>query len=126
MGLAEMRSIDGYDFTLHGVFGIWTGQPKMSTRDAALDLSDGLSASDSFLYSKAVMSRSPAPKGSRTPDNSLSPDYIRAMESVIRQRPDDFLDTVLPVETSRRTHRRFMLAICGELTGLRLEQEILR
>jgi hypothetical protein len=129
MGISEMRSIEGYDFTLHGVYGIWLGHPIKSERNA--DFADytqtGLNSGyENFLYSKAVSSRSPQRRGSKTPDDALDPDYIKVMESIIRQRPDDFLDAVLPVETSKRTHRRFMLAICGELTGLRLEQEILR
>jgi hypothetical protein len=129
MGLPEMRSIDGYDFTLEGVYGIWNGHPATSARNAASLQSvsaEREAASDGFLYSKAVAARAAAARGNKTPDDSMDPDYIRAMETIIRQRPDEFLDTVLPVETSRRTHRRFMLAICGELTGARLEAEILR
>jgi hypothetical protein len=123
MGLPEMRSMDGYDFTLQGVYGIWNGRPAAPSQSTSAGREAG---SDSFLYSKAVAARAAASRGSRTPDNSMDPDYIRAMETIIRQRPDEFLDTVLPVETSRRTHRRFMLAICGELTGARLEAEISR
>ena len=128
MGLPEMRSVEGYDFTLQGVYGVWNGRPATSGRGAesSTAATQREVGSDGFLYSKAVATRSTASRGSRTPDDSLDSGYIKAMDTIIRQRPDEFLDAKFPQETSKRLHRRFMLAICGELTGIRLEAEIQR
>lgn len=126
MGLPEMRSVEGYDFTLQGVYGIWNGRPATvgRTGESSGSVTQREIGPDGFLYSKAVATRTP--RGSRTPDDSLDTGYIRAMDTIIRQRPDEFLDAKFPHDTSKRLHRRFMLAICGELTGVRLEAEILR
>jgi hypothetical protein len=124
MGLSEMRSVPGFDFTLQGVHGVWNGhaignENKPSPKDRELQ-------PESFLYSKAVSARSPRMRGGKLVDSALEPDYVAAMEGIMKLRSEEFLDSTLPVETSKRTHRKFMLAICGELTGTRLEMEILR
>lgn len=137
MGTSDMRSMDGFDFTLQGVYGIWNGFPVLSERGVtsrhsfsspasallSRDLEGGLGTVPHFRTPPT--GRSP---GSRTRplDPSLGPDYINAMEAIMSQRKDDFIDSGLAIATEKRTHRRFMLAICGELTGAKLESEIAR
>lgn len=119
MGRPEMRAVEEYDFTLQGVCGIWNGQTVRSEQQGKAAGKDRHSGNDAFSYSKA------ARRGTGN-EAAMDPNYISAMESIMRQAPEDFLDPVLFVDTAKRAHRKFMLAICGELTGQRLEAEILR
>ncbi|KAJ9112599.1 hypothetical protein QFC19_000619 [Naganishia cerealis] len=59
-------------------------------------------------------------------DPSVNPEYMRALNAVLADRQVDFVEAGLVSDGLKAPHRRLMLAICGELTGERLDIEIAR
>lgn len=56
----------------------------------------------------------------------MHPDYLRALHTILAERQVDFVEAGLVSEGPKAPHRRLMLAVCGELTGERLDIEIER
>lgn len=117
---AASRAVDGFDFCLQGVCGIWTAHngPTEAPRP-----SPRLPQSDLQAERKQTWSPNAA---ARSLDPSLHPDYLRALHSILSDRQVDFVESGLVSEGLKAPHRRLMLAVCGELTGERLDIEIER
>lgn len=130
MSQPEMRRSVDFDFTHQGICGIWNGEPicskeiraKYEKGSGALLEPDFESNPHQLAGWQAVRANSSKP--TRSKELATDSDYVRAIVQIMREKESEFADTMLPVETSRLVHRRLMLAICGELTGDRLDVEI--
>ncbi|KAJ9123295.1 hypothetical protein QFC22_001493 [Naganishia vaughanmartiniae] len=147
----RVATVDGNDFCLQGVCGIWTARNTLpppnsgATKDSERRSIKSSHPSPTFLSSEfqgtsntewnkmptplwshaSQPSASPA-SGRAALDPSAHPDYIRAINAILLDRQVDFVEAGLVSDGLKAPHRRLMLAICGELTGERLDIEIAR
>lgn len=132
MSQPEMRRSVDFDFTHQGICGIWNGGPicskeiraKYEKGSGALLLEEDFESNPHQLAGWQAVRSNSASKTTRSKELATDSDYVRAIVQIMREKESEFADTMLPVETSRLVHRRLMLAICGELTGDRLDVEI--
>jgi hypothetical protein len=109
---ASRSSADGFDFCLQGVCGIWNARHIKRAE---------------FASSEWTKHTTWSPHGTpRSLDPSMHPDYLRALHTILAERQVDFVEAGLVSEGPKAPHRRLMLAVCGELTGERLDIEIER
>jgi hypothetical protein len=78
------------------------------------------------LWSHASQPSASPASGRAALDPSANPEYIRAINAILMDRQVDFVEAGLVSDGLKAPHRRLMLAICGELTGERLDIEIAR
>lgn len=118
---APRSAVDGFDFCLQGVCGIWTAH-----NGPASPRPSPLAPHSEFTTDRKQPTWSPSSAARAPLDPSLHPDYLRALHGILADRQVDFVESGLVSEGAKAPHRRLMLAVCGELTGERLDIEIER
>jgi hypothetical protein len=129
MGRRSLCKIDDLDFTLQGLVSIWNGldgqrgsEGRSKQTRRGFEAHPVRSQSQSSYASRGY--RSTAHSSSRGQRDTVDPEYVSALLTVMEGREKEFVSTGIQVVTDRIQHRRLMLGICGELTEDRLDQEI--
>ncbi len=134
LGKSAVSSIEDYDFALQGICGIWNAAPSkekegsstLKSNSLLLPLNYESEIPDWASSTRTPTNRSPAAGNRKSLDRREDVDYANGIEKLIGQRKAQFQDTTSTVKSAKPLHRQLMLAICGELSGRILDEEIQR